>query len=188
MQRRKLAQPWNESLVMDDGMELLVRPIDPADTEALRDGFNQLSAEEIRQRFLHTVKELTPESARRLTHLDRRTEFALVVADPLPPGQARIGGVARAALDADGRHAEFGIVVARRLAGRGLGRLLLRRIIQWCRLKRLDSIHGDVFEDNAAMLGLARHLGFEREPHPDGYGIARIRLDLRRPPRQDTHR
>lgn len=179
MQRTKLDRPWHEKLLLDDGRELLVRPIDPADTEPLRAGFNLLSPEEVRQRFLHTVKELSAASARRLTHIDRRREFALVAAEPLPPGEAVVGAVARAAIDADGRNAEFGIVVSRHLAGQGLGRLLLRRVVQWCRLKRLDSIYGDVFEDNASMLGLARHLGFEREAHPDGYGITRIRLRLR---------
>jgi len=185
MRRSKLSLPWHEAIELDDGRRLLVRPIHPGDSQALRDGFTRLSPEEVRQRFLHRVKELTPDTARRLAHIDRRREFAIVVAEPGEPGRSRIGGVARCAIDADGRHADFGIVVARALAGHGLGRLLLKRVIQWCRLKRLDSIYGDVFEDNDAMLGLARSLGFQREPHPDGYGIARIRLDLRprhRPP------
>jgi RimJ/RimL family protein N-acetyltransferase len=186
MRRTKLDRRWHELVVLEDGRELLVRPIDPADAEPLRAGFNLLSAEEVRQRFLHTVKELSAASAHRLTHIDPQREFAIVAAEPLPPGQAVVGAVARAAIDADGRNADFGIVVSRHLAGQELGRLLLKRVVQWCRLKRLDSIYGDVFEDNAAMLGLARQMGFVREPHPDGYGITRIRLPFKtakpRPP------
>lgn len=179
MKRSKLDQPWHEQVVLDDGRVLHVRPIDPRDAEPLRAGFNLLTPEEVRQRFLHTVKELSPASAHRLTHIDPRREFALVAAEPLAPGEAVVGAVARAAIDADGRNADFGIVVSRHLAGQGLGRLLLKRVVHWCRLKRLDSIYGDVFEDNQSMLGLARHLGFVREPHPDGYGITRIRLPLK---------
>ncbi|TXK62092.1 GNAT family N-acetyltransferase [Alkalisalibacterium limincola] len=179
VKRSKLDQPWHEQIVLDDGRVLHVRPIHPRDAEPLRAGFNLLSPEEVRQRFLHTVKELTAASAHRLTHIDPRREFAIVAAEPLPPGEAVVGAVARAAIDADGRHADFGIVVSRPLAGQGLGTLLLKRVIQWCRLKRLDSIYGDVFEDNLNMLGVARRLGFVREPHPDGYGITRIRLPLK---------
>lgn len=176
--RHHLPQPWHERVVLDDGRELVVRPIDPADAEPLRAAFGLLSREEIRQRFLHLLKELTPEHARRLTTLDPRREFALVVAEPLPPGEALVASVARAAIDGDGRHAEFAIVVWRQLAGRGLGRLLMKKLIRWARLKRLDSLYGDVLEDNGAMLNLARSLGFRREPLPGAPGVTRVRLAL----------
>ncbi|MBB5014857.1 GNAT family N-acetyltransferase [Rehaibacterium terrae] len=176
--RQHLSQPWHERLVLDDGRELVLRPIDPADAEPLRAAFSLLSREEIRQRFLHVLTELTPEHARRLTTLDPQREFALVVAEPLPPGEALVVAVARAAIDDDGRHAEFAVLVGRPLAGRGLGRLLMKRLIRWARLKRLESLYGDVLEDNTAMLTLARALGFRREPLPASPGVTRVRLAL----------
>jgi hypothetical protein len=45
---------------------------------------------------LYAMKELTPDMAMRLTRPDPKREFALVVAELLPPGEAPIGGVARA--------------------------------------------------------------------------------------------
>lgn len=176
--RQHLSQPWHERLVLDDGRELVLRPIDPADAEPLRAAFSLLSREEIRQRFLHVLKELTPEHARRLTTLDPQREFALVIAEPLPPGEALVGGVGRVAIDDDGRHAEFAVLVGRHLAGRGLGRLLMKRLIRWARLKRLGSLYGDVLEDNTAMLTLARSLGFRHEPLPGAPGVTRVRLTL----------
>jgi RimJ/RimL family protein N-acetyltransferase len=180
MHREPLAQRWTERLRLDDGRELLMRPISPDDAEPLRAGFALLTPEEVRLRFLHPLKELTPEMAHRLTHLDPRRDFALVLAEPLPPGEALIGAVARGATDADGRRAEFAILVSRFLAGQGLGALLMKQIIRWAKLKRLDELYGDVLDENSAMLGLAQWLGFSREPAVDDPGIIRVRLPLKR--------
>lgn len=179
IRRTKLPDRWAWELVLGDGRVLWQRPIAPADAEPIRRTFPLLSPEEIRLRFLHPIRELTAEQARRLTRIDPATEFALVIAEPLPPGEALVGAVARLAIDPGGRQAEFAIIVSRFLAGRGLGRMLMRQLIQWARRKRLDSIYGDVLEENLPMLGLADSLGFRRERLPDEPGLLRVRLDLR---------
>lgn len=182
IRRTKRPGRWSEQLVLDDGRTLWLRPISPADAEPIRQTFPLLSAEEVRLRFLHPVKALSPELIHRLTTIDTDTQFALVVAEPLPPGQALVGAVARLAIDSDTRHAEFAILVSRFLARKGLGRLLMKQLIRWAKLKRLDSIYGDVLDENHAMLGLARALGFRQEPIQDEPGITRVRLDLKPEP------
>ena len=180
IKRHRLDRPWTEELVLDGGRRVVVRPIEPADAPPLRYGFSLLSSDEVRLRFLHPMSELTPALAQQLTELDHAREFALVVAEPLPPGEALIGAVVRAAIDPDGRRAEFAIIVARLLTGQGLGRLLMRKVIHWARLKRLDELYGDVLVDNGQMLTLVRALGFHGEPVPGEPGVVRMRLDLRR--------
>jgi GNAT superfamily N-acetyltransferase len=179
IRRRSLPEPWCEQLVLDDGRQMVLRPIDPLDAEPLRQGFSLLHPEEVRMRFMHVMKALSPEAARRLTHLDPKTEFALVVAEPLPPGEALIAAVVRAAIDPGGREAEFAILVSHFIAGQGLGRLLMRRIVHWARLKRLDALWGDVLEDNGPMLRLADSLGFVRTHLLEDPGLLRVRLPLR---------
>jgi RimJ/RimL family protein N-acetyltransferase len=180
MRREPLPQRWCERLRLDDGREMLLRPIEPLDAGPLRAGFALLTPEEVRLRFLHPIKEMTPEMAHRLTHLDARRDFALVAAEPLPPGEALVGAVARASIDSDGRRAEFAILVSRFLAGQGLGALMLRQVIRWAKLKRLDELYGEVLDENSAMLGLAQALGFTREIVADDPGIIRVRLTLRK--------
>ena len=180
MHREPLPQPWHERLRLADGRDLLLRPIVPADAEPLRVGFALLTPEEVRLRFLHPLKELSPEMLHRLTHLDPKRDFALVAAEPLPPGEALVGAVARASLDADGRRAEFAILVSRFLAGQGLGVVLMKQLIRWARRKRLDELYGDVLDENTAMLRLAAMLGFKREPLADDPGVIRVRLPLKR--------
>jgi RimJ/RimL family protein N-acetyltransferase len=177
--RRERLGPWRELLVLPNGRTVLLRPLDPRDAEPLRAGFATLSPEEIRFRFMHPIKEMSPQLARELTVLDPRVSFALAVAEPEPPGEGLVGAVARASIEPPGRSAEFALLVARPLGGQGLGKLLMSRIIDWCRRKRLDELHGDVLAENAAMLHIADTLGFRRS-HVQGEGsVVHLRLDLR---------
>jgi RimJ/RimL family protein N-acetyltransferase len=177
--REAFGPPWHHHLTLADGRELLLRPISPLDAEPLRAGFALLSPEEVRLRFLHPIKEMTPDMAHKLTHLNPKREFALVAAEPLPPGEALVGAVVRASIDDDGRRAEFAILVSHRLARQGLGSLLLKRAIRWAKLKRLDELYGDVLDENTPMLALAQSLGFHRETVPHDPGMIRVRLPLR---------
>lgn len=168
---------WTERVRLANGRELLLRPIDPRDAEALRTGFAVLTPEEVRMRFLHPMNELDVELARRLATPDRAHEFALVAAEPLPPGEALIGAVARASITGD--DAEFALLVAHPLARFGLGAWMLRRVIDWARRKRVRRICGEVLVENQAMLGLAQAMGFSRAPVPGEPGIQRVCLELR---------
>lgn len=178
--RRDRLPPWYEYKRLLDGREVLIRPIRPEDAEPLRAGFGLLRPEEIRQRFLYAIKELTPEAAARLTRPDPEQEFALVAAEPQPPGEALIGAVARIAITPGTREAEFAILVSHFISGMGLGRHLMLRLVRWARRKQLTRLYGDVLEHNTAMLSLAHSLGFQRETS-DSPGLARITLDLSAP-------
>ena len=184
MAARNRLPPWHEQIRLSNGREVLIRPIRPADADPLRQGFALLEPDEIRQRFLHTVRELTPEMADRLARPDAKREFALVAAEPLPPGEALVGAVARAAITESGREAEFAILVSHYIAGLGLGRHLMRRLVRWAKGRRLERLCGDVLEHNQPMLALAQSLGFHREP-TDEPGLVRVVLDLQ--PGRGTH-
>lgn len=177
--RRNLPGRWREQLVMGDGRELILRPIEAGDAQALRSGFGLLHADEVRMRFLHPMKELSAPLAERLAQPHPRQEFALVAAEPLPAGEALVGAVARASIDASGEAAEFAIIVSRYLGRQGLGKLMLKRIILWCRRKRLARLYGDVLDENTAMLELARSLGFRRSHQAQDPGITRVVLELK---------
>lgn len=181
--RRPLPGAWQETLRLADGRELLVRPITSSDASGLQTAFNALTAEEVRFRFQHPMSELTDELAARLAGARAPREFALVAVER-NVDCPRIGAVVRASLveraspDAP-REAEFALTVGGPLAGLGLGTLLLRRVLRWARLKRLDAVYGDIAQDNSAMLRVAEKLGFQRIPLHDNPGIVRARFALR---------
>ena len=184
MAARERLPPWHERMRLPNGREVLIRPIRPEDAEPIRASFSLLQPEEVRQRFSSDVQrdalsEMTPEAAERMTRINPKNEFALVAAEPLPPGEALVGAVARIAVDDNGRDAEFAILVSHYVANMGLGRYLMTRLVKWARGKKLDCVYGDVFEHNQAMLSLAESLGFERSNRQDATGLVRVRLDLK---------
>jgi GNAT superfamily N-acetyltransferase len=162
---------------LSNGRDVLIRPIRPDDALPLRAAFPLLQPDEVRQRMLSSMGELSPEMADKLSRPDPRSEFAIVVAEPLPPGEAMVGAVARATIVPGGRDVEFAILVSRFIAGMGIGRHLMRRLVRWARGKQVDRIYGDVLEHNTPMLSLAQSLGFHREPSSDP-GMVRVVLDL----------
>ena len=85
--------------------------------------------------------------------------------------------MARAAITDSGREAEFAILVSHYIAGMGLGRHLMRRLVRWAKGRKLEKLWGDVMEQNQPMLALAQSLGFRREP-TDQAGLVRVVLDL----------
>lgn len=177
MSARNRLPPWHEQVRLANGREVLIRPIRADDAAPLQASFGLLQPEEVRQRFLHAVKELSPEMLQRLTQPNPRSEFALVAAEPLPPGEALVGAVARASIKPGTREAEFAILVSRYVAGMGLGRHLMRRLVRWARGKKLERLSGDVLESNQPMLSLLQSLGFRREATGTP-GLVHVVLDL----------
>lgn len=172
-----LGRPWCEAIELRDGRKLLLRPIAPQDADTLRRSFERMSSHDVRMRFMHALKELSPEYARKLVDLDPKKAFALVLVEAKPPELALIGAVARTALDEDGREAEFAIVLGQEIRGQGLGRYLMEKLIEWCRLQELDAIYGFILTENEPMLELATDLGFDIGPSDEDILIARLRLN-----------
>lgn len=177
MKQRNRLPPWHEKRTLPNGREVVIRPIRAEDAEPLRAGFGLLRPEEIRQRFLYAIKELTPAAAERLARPHPEREFALVVAEPMPPGEALIGAVARIAVEPNSREGEFAILVSHYISGMGLGRLLMLRLVRWAKRKQLTRLYGDVLEHNTGMLSLAHSVGFRRE-NAHTPGLVRVVLDL----------
>ncbi len=177
MAARNRLPPWHDEVRLANGRELLIRPIRPDDAVPIRAGFSLLQPDRIRHAFLQEMRELTPEMAERLTRPDPRNTFVLVAAENLPPGEALVGAVARVATQPGSRDAEFAILVAQYIAGMGIGRQLMLRLVRWAKGKKLLRLYGRVPEENEPMLALAESLGFQREGVPQG-GLVRVVLDL----------
>lgn len=173
---------WTERLILIDGREVILRPIEPIDWEPLRAAFSTLSSEEVRMRFMRPITEMTAEYAQRLCNLDPHQEFALVATEPAPAGEAMIGAVARLSLDQERKTAEFGLLVGRPVSGMGLGNYMMRKLMHWARRRGFVAIFGDVLTENSAMLRLSEHLGFSHRSLAGEPGVIRVWKDLVTPP------
>jgi len=161
-----------EHVPFGDG-EITLRPIRPEDEPAHRDFFHSLEAEDIRFRFFGVIREPQHSQLARFTQIDYEREMAFIAVDE----EGRTLGVARIALDSLGQRAEFAVVVRSHIKGRGLGRILLSRLIRHCRETGVQEVVGQVLQHNTRMLNLARDLGFRVEP-ADEDGIHEVILNL----------
>lgn len=160
------------------GTPLYLRPIRADDVDALRRGFAELTAEEVRLRFLHPLTEMPEAMARDLCDIDPERAVAFVLADAAGPGSSAIHAVARAYIDPVTLAAEFALIVHHDYARQGYGTRLLRRLIDACRERGASEIWGDVLSENGAMLELCDRLGFARHSKYHDPGIVRVTLPL----------
>jgi acetyltransferase len=116
----------------------------------------------------------------RLTQLDYDRDIAFVALEQ-PDGAS--AGIVRYSTDPDHRSAEYGVLVRSDLKGRGLGILLMRRLIDYARKDGVEELFGMILPDNERMLRICRELGFsvgERAPDED---LVRATLRLGSEPR-----
>ena len=172
------APPPGELIRLDDGRRLKLRPVRALDLAALQRLFTRLTPGEIRMRFMHSVTELPEVLARRMTDLDHAREMAWVLMDSADDAPAEMRGVARLYIDAATAAAEFALLVEHPYTGRGLGALLMTRLIRACRERDLGELWGHVLAENHAMLDLCTELGFTRTPVAGDPGVMHVRLML----------
>jgi acetyltransferase len=159
------------------GVPISMRPLRPDDFEIEMTFIRGLSAETRYKRLLGGARAITPDYVTRLTRVDYPREFALA-AVVLLEGCETLLGVARYATDHSGNGCEFAIVIADDWQGRGLGKLLLERLIEVACAHRISYLNGFVLSTHAAMLRLARKLGFELRSEPGDARLTRIELRL----------
>ncbi|MCI0457236.1 MAG: bifunctional acetate--CoA ligase family protein/GNAT family N-acetyltransferase [Gemmataceae bacterium] len=149
---------------LDDGTELLVRPIMPEDEPlivALHAGHSEHT---IRMRFFSMVKTLSRDSLIRLCHLDYDREMALVAIHHDKEGKRHVVGVSRYYLDPETREAEFAVVVTDPWQGKGIGWHLMQRLLDIARERGVRRLVGAVLRENTPMLKLTEEMGFTTQP------------------------
>ncbi len=158
---------------LNDGTDIIIRPIRPEDAESEAKFVRELSDESKYFRFMNTFQELSQEMLIRLTQIDYHNEMALIAITG-EDGQGEQVGVARYTTNTDKRTCEFAIVVADDWAGRGIGRLLMQNLIAVARDRELEVMEGQVIASNARMLKLMTSLGFKVGVDVEDSSIKRV--------------
>ncbi|HEX7035490.1 MAG TPA: bifunctional acetate--CoA ligase family protein/GNAT family N-acetyltransferase [Pseudomonadales bacterium] len=175
---RPYPKELEEEVTLRDGRTMLLRPIVPEDEPALNRAFARLDPDEIRNRFLQPMRTLNHMLAARFTQLDYDREMALVLTERGIPGQTDIHAVVRISADPDNEQAEFAIIVQHDVAGQGLGRLLMERILRHARSRGIGLVWGVTLRDNRRMRALARSTGFTQSADPDDPSLVRMEIRL----------
>ncbi|QBQ55697.1 bifunctional acetate--CoA ligase family protein/GNAT family N-acetyltransferase [Nitrosococcus wardiae] len=156
--------------------KVLLRPIRPEDEPQYREFLQQLDPQDIRFRFFDMIKEWPHSELARYTQIDYDREMAFLAIPKNVDDWPKILGVARAITDPLNIQAEFAIIVHSALKGKGLGHLLLDKMIQYYQSCGTKELIGNARRTNQRMLALAKDLGFEIQPIEEE--IVQVRLNL----------
>jgi RimJ/RimL family protein N-acetyltransferase len=169
-----------EAVTLRDGTMVTVRPIRPDDAPRLQALFARLSPRSIFLRFLGHRKELPWELAERLANVDYQTRMALV-ATREQYGEDDIVADARYEGNLPGEPglAEFAIVVEDQYQGRGLGTLLLERLVAYAQTHGIRAFWATVYHDNAPIKRIIQRSGLPIERSVEA-GVWEIRMKLDR--------
>lgn len=156
---------------MRDGSSLLLRPVRPEDEPLLQDIANHMGPEDLRLRFFVPTRGLSHAMAARLSQIDYDREMALVA---LTEDGTTALGVARFSADPDNRGAEYAVEVRSDWKGRGLGWLLMTKLMDVARRRGIGELTGDVLRENSDMLRMCRALGFTLGTNPQDPELVRV--------------
>jgi acetyltransferase len=158
------------------GESVLLRPIRPEDEPQHQAFLDACDAQDIRFRFFGLVRGFTHTQLARFTQIDYDREMAFIATRASSTAEHETVGVVRAIADPDNEHAEFAIIIGAGVKGKGLGRALLEKMVDYCRRRGTRELVGEVLAENSPMLGLAKRLGFKA--HRDDEGVVTVRLQL----------
>ena len=166
-----------EETITWNGGQLVLRPVRPEDGPAHIKLFDALTPDDVRYRMFVRIRELQPSQLARFTQIDYDREMAFIATRPGPDGTPETLGVGRVVADPDNISAEFAVTVRSDLKGLGLGKILMQKLIDYCRSRGTREIVGEALPQNNRIIGLVRKLGFEVMPAGEE-GVRKFRLVL----------
>ena len=163
--------PTSRRLVLRDGTEIVVRPYDSRDGEAVRDMHDRCSLESRRLRYF-SVKPFLPQ---RVLDLFAERSHGLTLVAEGPDGS--ILAMAHLMYVLDPGVAEVAFLVEDAWQGRGLGRELTELLLAMGRERGLVELRASVLSENARMRRLLASLG-GRVRATNDHAVDEIRLPL----------
>ncbi len=160
-----------------NGGPLLLRPIRPEDGPAHLAFFDALTPDDVRYRMFVRIRELQPSQLARFTQIDYDREMAFIATRKNAEGVAETLAVGRVVADPDNITAEFAVTVRSDLKGLGLGKIMMQKLIDYCRSRGTREIVGEALPQNSRITGMVKKLGFTVRTK-DEEGTREMRLVL----------
>ncbi len=186
---------YSERVTLRDGSAVELRLVRPSDKALMLEGFEGLSDRSRYQRFFSAKPRLSSRELAYLTELDGARHLAIGALTRDPQGREHPLGIGRlVVLDDDGRVAEPAVTVVDAAQGRGLGALLLQRLIAAAGERGVQRFACDVLASNRAAIAMLREAAEDVEVEIES-GVAHVEFELPRvrpaqpctePPRQSA--
>ncbi|WP_114240697.1 GNAT family N-acetyltransferase [Dyella sp. C9] len=150
---------------LHDGSRVLIRPLQAQDRELETAFLLSLSPRTRRQRFLCDFRQPSRALIDQLMDVDHESRIALIAVADTGDGPVEVGVSRFSATDEPGV-CECAVTVTDDWQHKGLGELLMRRLIDEARLHGFTRMISLDAASNHSMRILARRLGFERRLDP----------------------
>jgi acetyltransferase len=164
---------YTEKATLKDGSRVTIRPICPEDEEKVKQFHEKLSENTVRSRFLKLF------SVSERTMHDRLIQVCCIDYDREMRFVGEEDGGAIVAIGSYTRlpntmQAEFKLIVADSVQGKGLGKKMLVKLVQTAKHRNLESLFGVVLNENKALLKICESLGFKIEAVEDNPNLFRV--------------
>jgi acyl-CoA synthetase (NDP forming)/GNAT superfamily N-acetyltransferase len=158
--------------LLTDGTTVAIRPIYPADLDAVRDMHRGMSPDNLYLRFFGISPRIADEVAARLCRepeADRAVLGAWLAGD--------LVGVAEYERTTKAGVAEIALAVADRMHNRGVGTLLLEHLVSLARSRGIRAFRAETLAHNIAMLRVFACAGLPVQRHTVG-GVVEVTMPL----------
>lgn len=174
---------WTERVRLRNGQHVTLRLLRPEDRALYLSGFEKLSAEARYHRFFEPKDHLTPAEIHYLVDLDQVHHFAIVATHGHDPAEGV--GLARCVeVPGEPNVAEPAVTVLDDWQGKGIGRLLMRRLVRAAQERGVERFHVDILAGNSPMLSLLDEVSVELLPARE-HGVLTVDLPLPDAPLDD---
>lgn len=166
---------WEADLTTHSGFRFHVRPVRKQDEQALKEFFQQVTPEDLRFRFLGTVKSVDHERLSAMILVDHhRTESFVAYEFEGSP----IIGAAMLASDPTLTHAEVAVSIHPQFKNRGLGWELLRHLAGFAESKGIMRLQSLEDRSNVSAISLETEMGFVSKSFTEGPNVVLLEKTL----------
>jgi acetyltransferase len=155
---------YEEWVTLRDEAKIFLRPLKEMDGSLLSELFAKLSQATIVLRFLSPLHNLPEKLVYQFSHVDYKKDFTLVALTDVGPSSSIIG-VSRYAYDSESEQPELAVVVRDDWQGKGLGSILLSRVIDIGRKNGFSRFGALINPENQTMINIFKRLGYEYKIH-----------------------
>lgn len=168
---------YDATEILPGGQVVHLRAIRPGDRDRLREEFLKLSTASVRDRFFSVKLDLTPKELTFLTEVDFEHHVALVaeLEDGSELAPVAVGRLVRVTDLPD--HSEIAITVTDEMQGKGIGKIVLRHLLDCANTLGIRHVDASVLAENTRMLTLIRKSGFPFKSYLED-GIRNISVSL----------
>ncbi len=170
-----VAPHWTGYLTTRSGFEFFTRPADPSDQAELARFFEGVTPEDLRFRFLSSVRSVGKDRLEAMTSYDHRTTENFLAYDK---DRTTIFATAMIAADARLETAEVAIVILPAYKNRGASWTMLEHVTRFARARGFRTLESIETRDHHAAIELEREMGFKAVACPGDANLVIVRADL----------